>query len=166
MNTIMRHLFLLAVAVVLTGCTSNAASLDMISVLPVYPGAYDVDRRKLGRETNQQLSYKVEKVYPSTEVLDFYDQYLVEQGWKKCTGDIEEWQSFIDASESQDRLVHQIAHYFIKEGESKLGTVFLRYDSSWSEGSKNPEDDIQNVFILMQRVSGLQGELQRLSIKC
>jgi len=166
MNPLMKHIILLAVVVILTGCTGNAASLDMVSVLPVYPGAYDVDRRKLGRETNQQLSYKVEKAYPSTEVLDFYDQYLVEQGWNKCTGDIEEWQSFIDATENQDRLVHQITHYFIKESENKLGIVFLRYDSSWSEGRDDPENDIQNVFILMQRVSNLQDELQRLSITC
>lgn len=161
----MRYFFLLA-AVALSSCTSNTASFGMVNVLPVYPGAYDVDRRELGRETNQQLSYKIEKAYPSTDVLVFYTEYLMEKGWKKCTGNIEEWQSFVDASGSRDRLIHQIAHYYIKEDEDKLGTIFLRYESIRSKGSNKPKDDIQNVFILMQRLPDLNRELERLSITC
>ena len=89
---IMTHIFFSVIVITMAGCISRDASLDMINMLPAYQGAYDVDKRKLGRGSNQQLSFRVKAAYPSTKALGFYDKYFIESGWKKCTGDIEEWQ--------------------------------------------------------------------------
>ena len=162
----MKHIFFIFILINLAGCGSDAAQLNMISELPIYQGAYGIDKRKLGRDTNQQLSYNVNEAYPSTEVLSLYDQHFAKHGWEKCTGNMEKWQAFVDATGGQDRLVHQIAHYFTSADEDKLSSVFLRYDSSWSEGKKDPDSDIQSVFVLIQRGIDLQEELKRLSIIC
>jgi len=164
---ILFRVFLLAIVIVMAGCISRAdsGSLDMVDALPVYQGAYDIDKRKLGRESNQQLSFRVTETYPSNEVLNFYDKYFSGVGWKKCTGNIERWQSFVDAANGPEQLVHQIARYFVKEDERRLSTVFIQYRSE-SKGKAEPDNDVQNVFILMQKDIDLEKTLQSLSIDC
>ena len=86
-----KYILLLIVVYSLGGCTSEASSLDMVDTLPMYKGAYDVDKRKLDTESNQQLLYRLNKSYPSVDVLNFYDQYFMEHGWIKCSGNMETW---------------------------------------------------------------------------
>jgi hypothetical protein len=150
----------------LAGCTSEASSLDMVDLLPAYRGAYDVDKRKLNTESNQQLFYNLKKPYPSVDALNYYDQYFMEHGWIKCSGNMETWNSFVDATQKQEQLIHQIAHYWIKKPENKLSIVFLRYKSE-TVSAHVPDNSIQNVFILMQRdINNLEAELSRLSVDC
>lgn len=163
---ILTHIFFSVIVIALVGCNSSTASLDMVNVLPVYREAFNIDKRGLGGESNQQLSYQINKAYPSIEVLALYDEYFIEHGWKKCTGNIEKWQSFIDAANGSEQLVHQLAHYFVKEGERKISTVFIQYRSDLSEVKTGPDSEIQNIFILVQRGIDIKKELQRLSISC
>ena len=163
---ILTHIFFSVIVLAMAGYVSGATSLDMVDMLPVYHGAYDINKRKLGHGSNQQLSFRTKAAYPSIKVLDFYDKYFIDSGWKKCRGNIEEWQSFVDAANGPDQLVHQIAHYFVKEDERKLSMVFILYRSDWSKGKTEPDSDMQNVFILMQKDIDLQEAFQRLSISC
>jgi predicted transposase YbfD/YdcC len=150
----------------LSSCTNKTSSLDMVDLLPAYRGAYDIDKRIIERESNQQLFYRLKKSYPSVDVLNYYDQYFMEQGWIKCSGNMETWESFVDATQRQKQLIHQIARYWIKKPENKLSMVYLRYNSE-TVSAHVPDNSIQNVFILMQRdIDNLETELSRLSLDC
>ena len=158
---------LLVLVVVLVACNSSATQLDMVNDLPLYKGAYDVDKRTIGTGANQQLSYKIQDEYPSRKVLDFYANHLENQGWVKCTGTMESWSAFVDAAHSEDLLVHHTTYYWVKRSVDRLAIVFLRYNSKWPNKSKIPDNKIQNVFVLMQKeISDLRSELSRLSVKC
>ncbi len=146
--------------------TSEASSLDMVDPLPMYKGAYEVDKRKLNTKSNQQLFYKLNKPYPSIDALNYYDQYFMEHGWIKCSGNMETWQSFLDATLEQEQLIHQIAHYWIQKPENKLSMVYLSYNSEKTLSTHVPDNDIQNVLILMQRDINLGTQLSHLSLDC
>ena len=162
-----KYILLLTVVCSLGGCTSEASSLDMVDPLPTYKGAYDVDKRKLITESSQQLSYRLNKSYPSVDALNYYDQYFMEHGWVKCSGNMETWQSFFDATLKPEQLIHQTAHYWIKKPENKLGMVYLRYKSEKTVSGHVPDNSIQDVFILMQRDNNnLKTGLVRLPLNC
>jgi hypothetical protein len=161
-----KYILLLTAVYSLGGCTSEASSLDMVDPLPMYKGAYEVDKRQLDTESNQQLFYRLNKPYPSIDVLNYYDQYFMEHGWIKCIGNMETWQSFLDATQKQEQRIHQIARYWIKKPENKLSMVALRYNSEKTAKAQVPDNSIQNVFILMQRDINLETQLSHLSLDC
>jgi hypothetical protein len=167
MMKIAKHTILMAFIFISIACGSKAAQLDMVDKLPIYTGAHEVDKRKIGSPSNQQLFYKIKDAYPSSSALDYYDKHFADNGWKKCAGTMEEWSSFIDAAQKDELLVHHITHYWVKESDRKLAIVFLRYNSKWPNESDTPDNDAQNVFVLMQKdIDDLNTELARLSVKC
>ncbi len=148
-------------------CGSKADQLVMIDELPVFSGAYEVDKRAIGSQSNQQLFYKLKDTYPSRQALDNYDEYFTGNGWKRCIGTMEEWSSFIDVAQDDEFLVHHITHYWINESDGQLAIAFLRYNSKWPKENDVPDNDAQNVFVLMQKdIDDLNVELSRLSVKC
>ena len=120
----------------------------------------------LNTKSNQQRFYKLNKPYPSIDALNYYDQYFMEHGWIKCSGNMETWQSFLDATLEQEQLIHQIAHYWIQKPENKLSMVYLSYNSEKTLSTHVPDNDIQNVLILMQRDINLGTQLSHLSLDC
>lgn len=160
-------LFFLFAFLLSTAFGSKADRLSMIDELPILVGAYEVDKRNIGLQTNQQLFYKLKDVYPSRQALEHYDKYFTDNGWKRCIGTMEEWSSFVDAAQDDELLVHHITHYWINESDKQLAMAFLRYDSKWSKENDVPDNDVQNVFVLMQRdIDDLSMALSRLSVKC
>ena len=79
---------------------------------------------------------------------------------------VEIWQSFLDATLEQEQLIHQIAHYWIQKPENKLSMVYLSYNSEKTLSTHVPDNDIQNVLILMQRDINLGTQLSHLSLDC
>ena len=151
----------------LYGCTASTSALDMVEALPVYDGGYDIDKRKLGSESYQQLFYRLNEAYPSINVLNYYKEYFLKYNWRECKNNTNEWESFIDATITPGRSVHQVIHYWIKKNESKLGIISLRYYSESRKSKSIPDNNVQNVFVLMQRgLDNLENELSRLSLDC
>lgn len=80
MRLFIKYLVSLFAAIILAGCINSGSVLvDMVSALTIYQGAYDINKHILGSASYQQLSYKIEKHYPLTDVLEYYDQYFTEQ---------------------------------------------------------------------------------------
>jgi len=161
-----KYILLLAVVYSLGGSSSEASSLDMVDHLPIYKEAYNIDKRSLDTVSNQQIIFNIKKPYPSVDVLNYYDQYFMKHGWIKCSGYMEDWQSFLDATLKPEQLIHQIAHYWIKKPENKLSMVYLRYNSENSLSAHVPDNNIQGVIILMQRDINLETQLSHLSLDC
>lgn len=157
--------FLLAIGLFTTGCITGSGPLDMVDSLPVYNGAYDIDKRKLGQKSDQQLWFRVTEAYPSNEVLVFYGNYLSKTGWARCAGSIDGWHSFVDATDGADQRIHQAVQYFLKEDGRKLAVVLVQYRSEPNRHSE-PDNDVQNVTILMKKNVDLKGALEYLSIDC
>ncbi|MBL4606616.1 MAG: hypothetical protein JKY01_02160 [Pseudomonadales bacterium] len=148
-------------------CSSNANQTDMVDELPLIESADDVDKRNIESENYQQLSYKVNVKYPSSDALGLYKNYFLDDEWIKCVGGIEEWSSFIDAATGDEELlVHHVANYWIKESEKKLATVFLKYYSNWPKQNRLPDNDIQNVFVLIHRDIDVRDQAKYLSLSC
>jgi hypothetical protein len=158
----------LLVAVV-CGCSNERErgnQFDMVRVLPVMEGAYNL-RHSFGSEAYQQLSYDIRKDFPSKEALDFYDQYFNENGWTRCIGDMEKWGSYIDATHGiEKRVVYRVAHYFIKKSESKFGVVLLHYTASQKIYDQEPDNNEQKVYVVMERGPHVEIKSLILSLTC
>jgi hypothetical protein len=156
----------LFVAGTIGACSGEKASSNMVASVPAMDGAYNV--RNVGNKDFQQFYYNIKAVYPSVEALDFYDRYFVVNGWKRCIGGVEKWQSFIDATGSPEKVIHQVAHYFIKEDESKFSMIGLRYKSKKRNGAGEdiPDSDVQHVYITVEVNTNLQQWQQELSLSC
>jgi hypothetical protein len=167
MIRIAKFLSFLLVAIV-CGCSNEREQgnqFDMVSALPVMEGAYNL-RHSFGSEAYQQLSYDIRKDFPSKEALDFYDQYFNENGWIKCIGDMEKWGSYIDATHEIEKKVYRVAHYFIKKSESKFGIVLLHYTTSQKIYDKEPDNNEQKVYVVMERGPHVEIKSLILSLTC
>ncbi len=163
------HRLILLVIFSLCGCTSASSQLDMLLELPVADGAFDVDRRYLGSEVNQQLFYRVSKPYRSKDVLFLYQDHFAKLGWYRCKGEMEDWSSFIDRSKGVEKKVEQITHYWISPSEAMRATVVIRYefDADGFEEAPAPDSAIQYIIVLMQKNLGnMRAELKDLNLKC
>lgn len=128
--------------------------------------AYDVKRITLGAENNQQLFFRIRRQYPSKDILNSYNNDLKLAGWTKCVGGKESWDYHRDASLNDRPFVHQIAHYWINRTDEKLGIVIITYYSKQLGGKHQPDNDVQNVAVLVQRGVNLEKEISVLSLSC
>lgn len=165
--TYSKCIILLVVICSFYGCASSSKALEMIDTLPLHEESYDVDKRKIGSNLNQQLFFKFNDAYPSTDILNDYNEYFLRNNWRKCKGSMKGWESFIDSTRNPEQLVHQLVHYWVKENENKLGIISLRYYSNPQIKKIVPDNNVQNILVLMQKdVPSLENELSRLSVDC
>lgn len=69
------------------GMEENQSKLGEISV-PIYPKAQNVYEYKTNDEKSRKsFFYNVESTYPSTAVLDFYDQEFMKSGFETIEPD-------------------------------------------------------------------------------
>lgn len=164
------HYLLLTSSVTLwtlsSGCYANTAEKNLVSMFVVPEMAYDVKRITLGVENNQQLFFRIRRPYPSKDILNKYNNDLKLAGWTKCVGGKESWDYHRDASTSDHLFVHQIAHYWINRSEKKLAIIAITYYSKQMGEKQQPNNDEQNVAVLVQRDVNVDKERSTLSLSC
>ncbi len=116
-----------------------------------YPNSYDIHVHTIGPYNIWQIDYKVNLLYPSKDILAFYDDHLGVLGWTPFAEENYEasyrvWQTFIDDTKKGSPRVHQLIAKWRKEGT--LIFVGIRYYSSNVEANKSsPDSDVEEVFM-------------------
>ena len=87
-------------------------------------------------------------------------------GWTRCVGGKESWDYHRDASLNDRPFVHQIANYWINRTDEKLGIVIITYYSKQLGEKHQPDNDVQNVAVLIQRGVNVEKEISTLSLSC
>lgn len=148
------------------GCSATTANTDLLDIFIVPEKAYDTQKLNISGKDNQQLFFRIVNPYPSTELLASLGEPLKRAGWTRCIGKLEAWDFHEDRS-SDDRLfVHQVANYWVNTKKEQLAVVFIRYYSKQLKKSRNPDNDVQNVAVLVQRGLDLRREIAALSLNC
>ncbi len=136
--------------------------------LPIPKAAYDVQKLPADSRRLDELSFKIDLSYPSKEVLEFYEEYLAAQGWTKCKGGVDEWDSFVDMSAGHSQLIHQLFRVWVKRDQNVEAVVSLRYYSEGvDERRKTPTNKIQFVNVLIiDDLADLDRQLKLYGLEC
>lgn len=164
----MKKVYLLSVLLlVVAGCdSSNDGRYDLIDHFSVPAEAYDVKKLKLGYgDSTQQIFFRVKESYPSLRVVNQYEEHLRKSGWAQCTGARKDWDSFEDASSVEPIHVHRVLQHWVNRKERLLLLLSATYTSK-VDATKQPDNDVQNVVVWVQKTGNLQHEVDRLGIKC
>lgn len=148
------------------GCNTTTTNQGLVGIFDIPEKAYDVRKLNIGTKDNQQLFFRIVRPYPSTELLAKYGQTLDQAAWTRCFGKLESWDVHEDRSSTDQLLVHQIANYWIMRKEKKLAIISITYYSKMLIDRRKPDNDVQNVNVLMQQGLNLQREIDALSLKC
>jgi len=76
-----------AVVLILLSRSCSRGPLSEHERLPVYTGAYDVERKRAEVPDWEQVMYRVEEGYPSTAVYYFYRDIFEAEGWRPRPAD-------------------------------------------------------------------------------
>ena len=131
-------LFFLLIAGLLFGWSiSNSSETDpFISIeIPVFPGAYDVQKIITPSNNTKALTYHVQKDHLASEILEFYDAYFNARGWQPSFETCQRnWGSLGDKknpSESSARQLFASWEHF----ELKItATLWLKADMTAKDG--------------------------------
>jgi hypothetical protein len=100
-----------------------------------------------------RTKYKLKRVYPNTDIVDFYTNNLSSRGWVLCGragGDIEEtWESYFQMLPNKKKqYVRQIFKYIVNRAESEIISLRLYYVGSVNDTSASEAKwDITNQFV-------------------
>jgi hypothetical protein len=159
------YLPILLVSIIL-GCSDQPGPLELIDHYPIPNEARDVKKLKLHSENNQQIFFRVDKAYPSTEIIDYYSEFMKTEGWQKCKSGLDDWQSYLDGTSKEVTYNYEIANFWIKRKEEKLAMLVIKYDSRNLENNKVPDNNVQHISLLVQKDLNLEDEMSRMSINC
>ena len=117
------------------------------------------DRKRL------QITRKINIPYPTMAISDKHHAALKTAGWGRCSGPNEKWDSVFELE--QKRLVHQVTHYWIKDG--RLLTINMRYMTpvELKPPAGPPKSEVQIITVLVDEYgASLEEVLGRLGMKC
>jgi hypothetical protein len=144
-------------------CNDNEDNI--IGIL--YPKSYDVHKYKSSTNDILNVTYKVKLLYPSKDVLSYYDNKLNDIGWLSFVQPAfrdREWHSFIDETQRGAPLVHQLLATWVNRDKKRMIVLGLKYYSTKlnvkeKHSAKKPDNDIQEVtlqimpFIILPDIS-------------
>lgn len=148
------------------GCMDTEYEAAFLKQVPVPEDAYDVQRRDLGQAAAHQLLFRVQRAFPSSDVVLKIDDYLQKKGWHSCS-DAGKWTSYEDRSSAEPVLVHSMARYWIAPANDAYLLANIRYYSDIGlKSNAEPDNDIQTVVVWMTEDGSPKAELERLGISC
>jgi hypothetical protein len=118
-------------------------------------------RFALGRA--HQTSFTLREQYPNNSALEHYAKALPEP-WVRCDW-VPEWASFLDATVTPIRTVHQQLHVWINREARRSLMLSMSYYSP-SDCAPEPLNDEQVVIVLEHTGVSVDTEIRRLDLKC
>jgi len=119
------------------------------TMYPVPEGAYDVGHASIrpGRTVEDRFSIRL--AFPSDSVVKHYRGYfsrLIE-----CRGRGTAWEVGPDPS-TPPKFIHQLVKVWVTEDNREVITLAIRYTSSGAEWKDKPDNDVQDVTLLYEKV--------------
>jgi len=128
------------------------------------PGSFDVSFHEFTENFHvYSIIYKVRLAYPAANVVQFYDDVLISDGWNPFVDPHYRyadrvWQEYFDATKEGMPLVHQlIAQWQKGDRIALLGIRYYSFEANRSgkNGTRVPSNDVLNVYFqLMPFVAG------------
>jgi len=145
---------------------ASSGEPTLIQEFPIPEEAYGIQRIELGQSGDaQQLLFRMNLPYPSTQAIEFYEEYFMINGWQPCVDANQGWAVFDDNSDDEALSVHQFMDHWIHEGRHRLLILSATYYSNGA-GLNSPSEDEQIVSVWVQEGTDFQEETERLSIRC
>lgn len=158
--------FMALIAIV--SCSEGpGGDFDLLRKLPTSEGAYGVRKLHLhDSPKNQQLFFKIDRRYPTADVLDLYNDHFKREQWIACRPSDDKWSWFLDKASEPPQYVHQVASYWINPDRRLFAAVSGRYFSSTLAAYDAPDNSEQRWAILVQRDVNALDEAKRLLLRC
>jgi hypothetical protein len=159
--------FLLLCVVVLVLCAkvtfpSNDDEAYIIGLR--YPTSYDLITYP-NRGHIRAIGYKVRLLFPSKDIVKFYDVKLSNIGWSPFvqpyySKDDRKWMQFIDCTIEGHPLVHQLYAQWVNKKHNIMVVLGIRYYSIYINKQENlyareqkPNNDIQEVVLQIMPIT-------------
>jgi len=104
--------------------------------IPVFSGAYDVNKGINSSTETTHLSFKVKASFPASEVISFYDDYFASKGLEQFSGDNygdRKWNSYIYSSRQGEPKIDQWIGTWIDKSKKVRIVLSFRYMRSKDE---------------------------------
>ena len=115
----------------------------------VYPGAFDIQKKKVEQEQMQFIYYKVKDDYPSVKIYDFYSKILNEQNYQEMDWKQQHlgvWFSFIDGTLKNRPVVYEFRAIWADKNKKEMFVLSLRYYSKSGLKQEEPDNNILHVY--------------------
>jgi hypothetical protein len=140
------HLRLILVFALLPCSAALAASTSY----PVPEGAFDIGHASIRPGRTEQDHFSIRLDFPSTAVIDHYRGYF--SRFIECRGRGGAWETGPDAYSQPPKFMHQLVKIWATENNREVITLSIRYTSAGAEWRDRPDNDVQNVVLLYEKV--------------
>jgi len=128
----------------------SSAVFAAATTYPVPEGAYDVGHASIRPGRTEQDHFSVKHAFPSTAVIDHYRGYF--SRFSECRGRGTVWEAGPDAYAQPPRFVHQLVVLWVTDDNREMITLAIRYISAGTEWKDRPDNDVQRVTVLYEKV--------------
>jgi len=126
------------------------AALATATTYPVPEGAFEVGHAAIRPGRTEQDHFSIKLAFPSTAVIDHYRGYF--SRFIECRGRAKVWEAGPDGSTRPPRFIHRIVQHWVAENNRELITLAIRYTSTGAEWKDRPDNDVQHVTLLYEKV--------------
>ena len=152
-------------ALLLLGCGMHAESPTS---LPVPTQATDLEQRSVFEGSAFQTDFTVHAQFPASPARQHY-LALVQAPWVPCEWGPKEtpegWSSFLDATVTPLRTVHQQLQVWINPQSKRMLLLSVRY-YSLGRSIRNPDSDEQRVVVIEYFHQDLPETIAQLNLSC
>ena len=128
----------------------STAALGAATSYPVPEGAFDVGHASINPGRTEQDHFSIRHAFPSTAVIDHYRGYF--SRFVECRGRGSAWEAGPDGSTRPPKFIHQLVKIWVTEGNREVITLSIRYTSQGADWKDRPDDDLQNVVLIYEKV--------------
>ena len=127
----------------------GAPALAASTSYPVPQGAFDVGHSSISPGRIGEDRFSIRLAFPSTDVIEHYRRYF--SRFIECRGRGTAWEAGPDPS-TPPKFIHQLVKIWVTEEDREIITLAIRYASSGSDWRDRPDNDLQEVTVLYERV--------------
>jgi len=128
----------------------GSAALGVTTMYPVPEGAYDVGHSSIRPGRTAEDRFSIHLAFPSTTVIEHYHRYF--SRFIECRGRGTAWEAGPDGSARPPRFIHQLVKIWVTEDNREVITLAIRYTSSGTDWKDKPDNDVQDVTVLFEKV--------------
>ena len=139
-----RRLFLLLALI------QSAVALGAATSYPVPEGAFEAGHASIRPGRTEQDHFSIRHAFPSTAVIDHYRGYF--SRFVECRGRGSAWEAGPDGSTRPPKFIHQLVKIWVTGDNREVITLSIRYTSEGSGWMDRPENDLQSVVLIYEKV--------------
>lgn len=123
-------LILVVVSLIMSGCSKEK---EVLVTVPIFPDSYSVEHFNSAKNKREEVSFKVDIEFPSSKLIDFYENHFESIGYQKYNDDglaNQTWENidhktgeWVVVNEPPARLIYS----WVNNAENKRAVLGLKY---------------------------------------